>query len=701
MKNLLWLIIPTSLLVAGCSKTTEQNPFFVEWDTPYGVPPFDKIKNEHYLPAFEKALEEHKKEIEQIATNPEDPTFANTILAYDQSGALLRKVSGVFYGLNAANTNEEMDEISKTITPMTTAHYNQINMDQRLFGRIKAVYEKRNELNLNEEDMRLVEKTYRDFERSGATLPEEKREELKSLNEKMAMISLQLNQNLLKENKNFLLIIDKEEDLAGLTPDIISAAATLAKQNGHEGKWVFDLSKPSWIPFLQYSERRELREKLYRAYFMRGDNDNQFDNKKLFAELISLRQKAAQLLGYSSYAHYFTDEQMAKTPENVMNFLTQVWTPALKRAKQERDDMQAIINQEGGKFNLQSWDWWYYAEKVRKNKYDLDEESLRPYLSLENVKQGIFYVTEQLYGLKYQKRSDIPVYHPEVDVYEVQEANGTPLAILYIDPHPRAGAKKGGAWCGSFRSGSYKGEERIIPLVYIVMNFTRPTEDKPALLSWDETETYFHEFGHALHNFFAEGRYYKTARNVPRDFVELPSQVLEHWAAEPEVLKVYAKHYQTGEPMPDELITKLNNSGHFNQGFQTTEYVAAAILDIKWHTNTSVTPETNVREFENSVMKEIGLIEEIVPRYRTTNFSHIFSSGYASGYYVYLWAGVLDADAFAAFKESGNIFNQELAAKFRKHILAQNALGEGMEQYIKFRGKAPSIDALLVQRGLK
>ena len=701
MKNLFWLLLPTALLLGSCSSGEEKNPFFSEWNTPFGVPPFDKIKNEHFLPAYEKALAEHKQEIQQIISNPEVPTFENTIVAYDNAGSLIRKVSAVFNGIDAANTNDFMQELSKKIVPMITAHYNEITMNQQLFAKIKAVYEKRDSLNLNVEQRRLLDKIYKDFERSGAALPEDKRNELKALNEKMAMLSLQLNQNLLKENKNFLLIIDKEEDLIGLNPDIVAAAAEMGKRTGNEGKWVFDLSKPSWIPFLQYSERRDLREKLYRAYFMRGDNDNEFDNKKLFAELISLRQKAAKILGFESYSHFFTDEQMAKTPENVMNFLTGVWKPALTKAIKERNEMQKIIDKEGGKFKLQSWDWWYYAEKVRKEKYDLNEDELKPYFSLENVKQGIFYVSEKLYGLKFEKRTDIPVYHPEVEAYLVKEADGTPLSVLYIDPHPRAGAKKGGAWCGSFRSGSWKGNERIIPVVYIVMNFTRPTADKPALLSWDETETYFHEFGHALHNFFAKGLYYRTARSVPRDFVELPSQVLENWAREPEVLKVYAKHYQTGEVIPDNLIDKLQKSGEFNQGFETTEYTAAAILDMKWHMNTTVTPETDVRAFENQAMKEIGLIDEIVPRYRTTNFSHIFSGGYASGYYVYLWAGVLDSDAFQAFKESGDIFNQELAGKFRKYILEENSLGEGMEQYVKFRGKEPSIDALLTKRGLK
>ncbi len=702
MKKLLVVFIPLAMLTIGCSQKPEhENPFFNEWKTPFGVPPFDKILNAHYLPAYEEAVVQHKAEIEAIIANTDEPTFKNTIIAYDASGEMLKKVSAVFGGLRGANTNDEMQAIAKEVTPKITAHYNEITLNQDLFGRIKKVYDNRANLKLDVEQMRLVEKMYRDFERNGAALPEDKRIELKALNERMAMISLTLNQNLLKENNGFKLVVDKKEDLVGLPENLVSTAAELAKKAGMEGKWVFDLSKPSWIPFLQSSPRRDLREKLYRGYFMRGDNNNEFDNKKLFAELLTLRQQMAKMLGYETYAHYFTDDQMAKTPENVYDFLTKVWTPALERAKTERADMQAIIDREGGKFKLESWDWWYYAEKVRKEKYDLDEEQIKPYLTLDNVKNGCFYLANKLYGLTFKKRPEIPVYHPEVEAYEVIDNDGKHLSILYIDPHPRPGAKGGGAWCGTYRSGSWEKGKRVSPVVTIVMNFTRPAGDKPAMLTWDETETYFHEFGHALHNFFANGRYNRTARSVPRDFVELPSQVCESWAGEPEVLKVYAKHYETGEPMPDELIAKLQNASHFNQGFATVEYTAAAILDMDWHTNKSVTNDIDVNAFEKASLDRIGLINEIIPRYRTSNFGHIFGSGYASGYYVYMWAGVLDADAYQAFVESGDLFNQDLAAKFRKHIMAENSMGEGMEQYLKFRGQEPSIDALLKQRGLK
>lgn len=686
-------------MMLSCQQAKDENPFFAEWDTPFGTPPFHLIEEEHFIPAYEEAIKQHNAEIEAIVNNTEEPTFENTILAYDKSGELMSKVGAVFGGLNGANTTPRMQEIAQETTPMLTAHRSSIRFNQKLFARIKNVYDKREELNLDNEQMRVVEKIYNDFARNGAALPEEQREQLKKLNERMSMVSLKLSQNLLAENNAYTLVLDKEEDLAGLPQDVITGAAEMAEKAGQPGKWMFNLSKPSWIPFLQFSERRDLREKIYTEYIMRGNNNNENDNKELFKELMMLRKEMSQILGYDNYAEYFTSEQMAQNPENVFEFLLKVWEPALKRAKEERDDMQKIINREGGDFDLQSWDWWYYAEKVRKDKYDLDEDEIKPYLSWDNVKDGIFYVTNKLYGLTYKERTDIPVYHEEVKAYEVIDKDGSHLAVLFIDPHPRA-SKRGGAWCGTYRSGSYKDGEKITPVVTIVTNFSSPVGNKPALLSWDEAETFFHEFGHALHNFFADGHYDRTSRSVPRDYVELPSQIMENWAGEPEVLKVYAKHYETGEPITDEIIEKMQKSSKFNQGFINVEYTAAAYLDMAWHTS-DVTKDTDVIEFEKTTMDKLGLIDEIVPRYRTTNFGHIFGSGYAAGYYVYLWAGQLDADAFEAFKETGDLFNQELAAKFRKHCLAENAMGEGMEQYIKFRGKAPSIDPLLRQRGLK
>ncbi len=685
------------MMLQNCAQKQE-NPLLTEFKTPFNSPPFDKISNEHFLPAMEEAIRLHKAEIEDIVSNTAAPDFENTIVAFDRSGELLNSVNAIFGGLNGANTNPEMQEIAKQSTPMMSAHRNEIRFNQQLFEKIKIVYDQREGLGLEAEQIRLVEKIYDDFARNGAALPEEQRNELKTINERISMVSLQLGQNLLAENNGFKLVIENEADLAGLPPAVLSAAAEEAKAAGHEGKWVFTLAKPSWTPFLQFSERRDLREKLYRAYFMRGDNNNETDNKKLFTELITLRQKMAELLGYQNYAEYFISDQMAQNPQNVYDFLYKVWEPSIARAKNEKADMQAIIDRENKGFQLESWDWWYYAEMVRKEKYDLNEDELKPYLTIDNVREGIFKLTNNLFGLTYVKRTDVPVYHPEVEAFEVKDNDGSHLGLLFIDPHPRPG-KRSGAWCGTYRNGTWKDDKKVAPVVTIVMNFTRAAGDKPAMLSWDETTTYFHEFGHALHNLFANGRYQRTSRSVPRDFVELPSQILENWAGEPELLKTYAFHYQTGEPMPDALIDKLQKSKYFNQGFDNSEYLAAAILDMDWHTS-AVTGQTDVNAFENATLERIGLIEEIIPRYRTTNFGHIFGSGYAAGYYVYRWAGVLDADAFAAFKESGDLYNQELAAKFRKYILAENALWEGMDAYVKFRGHEPSIEPFLERSGL-
>ena len=688
-----------SMILNAC-KTTEENPFFVEWDTPFGAPPFHLIDEEHYIPAYEEGIRQHQAEIDAIVNNPEEPTFENTIVAYDQAGGLLRRISPVFGGLRSAETNPRLQEIARETTPMLSAHYNNIRLNEKLFERIQTVYHNRHEKGLDHEQLNIVEKIYQDFERGGAALPEEKREDFKELSERMSMVSLQLSENHLAENNAFQLIIEDEADLAGLPSHIIAAAVEEAARVGEEGKWVFTTAFPSRVPFLQFAENRDLREEMLMGYVNRGDNDNENDNKELFIELMMLRQQMSEMLGYDNYAEYFTSIQMAENPQNVYDFLYQVWEPALNRAKAEKAEMQAIINREGGDFDLEAWDWWYYAEKIRKEKYDLDDDEVKPYFTIENVKQGNFMLANQLWGLTFEARPDVPVYHEEVEAYEVFDHDGSHLAVLFIDPHPRPG-KRSGAWCGTYRSGAYDEDGNwVAPIVNIVMNFTRPSGDKPAMLSWDETTTYFHEFGHAVHNFFAKGRYRRTSRSVPRDFVELPSQILENWAGEPELLKTYAIHYETGEPMPDELIERLQRSEYFNQGFINTEYLAAAILDMDWHTS-DITENTDVNEFERASMERIGLIDEIIPRYRTTNFGHIFGSGYAAGYYVYRWAGVLDADAFMAFKDSGDLFNQELAERFRYYILANNALYEGMEAYVNFRGQEPDIKHFLRQSGLK
>ncbi|MGV8093370.1 MAG: M3 family metallopeptidase [Mangrovibacterium sp.] len=701
MKKLSLYVVFLLITFVACHSPNEadmRNPFFSKYETPFQAPPFDQIKLEHYLPAIEEGIRQHQQEIDAITSNEEAPTFANTILALDESKDLLRRVMTVFDNLNSANTSDEMQKLAREIYPKVTGHEDNVMLNKALFERVKAVYEQRENSGLDHEQIRVTGKYYQDFVRNGANLSDNDQTRLRDLNQQLTTLDLQFGENLLAEtNKNFRLVIDREEDLKGLPNDVIAMAAEEALKDSMEGKWVFTLQKPSMIPFLQYAENRELREKIYRGYFMRGNNGNEFDNKAVLAKMVQLRDERAKLLGFENHAAYVIDINMAKTPQNVYDFLKKIWDPALRVAKEEQTAMQAIIDREGGNFKLASWDWWYYAEKLRKEKYDLDESETKPYFSLDNIRRGIFYVANKLYGLQFEKRDDVPVYHPEVEVWEIKEADGSHIGLLYMDFFPRDG-KRVGAWNTGFRDQAYKDDKKIqYPITSIVCNFTRPGADSPALLSLDEVNTLFHEFGHALHHLFTDGPYQRTAGNVPRDFVELPSQFMENWVTEPEVLKVFAKHDQTGEVIPDELVRKIVNSGYFNQGFATVEYLAASLLDMDWHTKSF---EGDVNAFEKVSMDRIGLIEEILPRYRSTYFAHIFSGGYSAGYYVYMWAEVLDADAFAAFKESGELFNSGLAAKFRT-MLTKSGSDEGMVVYRNFRGHDPSVDPLLKRRGLQ
>jgi peptidyl-dipeptidase Dcp len=680
------------------SPVTVNNPFLETYQTPFEVPPFDAIKPEHFMPAIKDGISQQIHEIKAITINSAVPDFYNTILPFDNSGELLSKVSRVFNNLNGANTTPVLQKLAREITPLMTKHRDNISLNPELFRRIKTVYDKKKDLGLDEDQLRVLEKVYKDFVRGGANLSVADQAKLRTINESLSKLSLQYGENVLAEtNKTFRLVIDKQSGLDGLPDDVIEGAAIQAKKDTLVGKWSFTLQKPSFLPFLQYAKNRDLREKLYKGYFMRCDNGNGFDNKEIIKKIVQLRQEKAILMGFPNFASFVLDENMAKTPQNVDAFLQKLWVPALGRAKKELQEMQAIVDQEGGKFELQSWDWWFYSEKLRKAKYDLDESEMKPYFSLENVEKGIFYVANKLYGITFEKRSDIPVYHHEVLAYEVKEANGAHLGVLYMDFHPRDG-KRAGAWCTTYRSQQYRKGKKIAPIVSMVMNFTRPAGDVPALFSFDEVSTAFHEFGHALHRLLQDQPYDRTAGDVPRDFVELPSQIMENWASEPLVLKAYAKHYKTGETIPDELIEKLEKSRQFNQGFETVEYLAASLLDMKYHTplNAAI---GDVRAFENKVLANEGLIPEILPRYRSTYFSHIFSGGYSAGYYVYIWAAVLDADAFQAFKESGDLFNPELAGKFRQ-LLAKSGSDEGMKIYQRFRGKEPDIKPLLQRRGL-
>jgi peptidyl-dipeptidase Dcp len=694
MKEAVYLLT-LSILIIGCSVQPE-NKLLQKWETPFGTSPFEKIKSEHFMPAFLEAMAVEKAEVEAIANNEEGPTFKNTIEALEESGKLLDRVSRVFSCLNGANTNDELQNISKEVAPLRSKHNDDINLNETLFARIKQIYGKKESLGLTPEQDTLLENYFLGFVRSGANLNDPDKEKLRRINEELSNLYVKFRQNHLKQTNAIGLVIDKDENLAGLPDAVVQAAAEMAEARGMEGKWVFTLQKPSFIPFLMNSKKRGLREIVFKGYVNRGNNNDEFDNKKLISRVAALRVRRANLLGYKTHADYVLERNMAKKPETVYRFLNDLWTPALRRAKMEVADMQAIINKEGHDFRLQAWDWWYYAEKVKKEKYALDDAMLRPYFKMENVRNGVFYVAKKLYGIRFVKRNDIQVYHPDVEVFEVLEADGAHLGIFYSDYYPRDG-KRSGAWSSSFRSQSNIDGNFITPLVYNVGNFAKPTADKPSLMSMDEVETLFHELGHGLNSLFGN-TIYSGSRRVPRDFVELPSQIMENWARDPSVLKTYAIHYETGKPIPQELIDKLENSKHFNQGFMTVEYLAASFLDMDWHALTDAS-EPDAEIFEKESMDKIGLISEIESRYQSTNFGHIFSSGgYASGYYSYIWAAVLDADAFRAFKET-DLFNKELAASFRKNVLSIGS-NDTMAQYVKFRGSEPKVDALLKRRGL-
>jgi len=696
---ILMLLAPGIGLGAAEEATVKTNPLLKEWKTPFGVPPFGEIKEEHFMPAFEAGMAAQAAEIEAIAGSEEPPTFENTLVALDESGQLLSKVSKTFYNLNSANTNEQMQAIAKEVAPLLSRHRDDIRLNEKLFQRIKAVEAHKGELDLTREQERLLEENYNSFVRGGANLEGEAKEKLRAINEELSVLTVKFGENILEETNRFEMVLDSEDDLAGLPDGVIAAAAEAAAERGHEGKWVITLHKPSWIPFLQYSERRDLREKIYTAVMMMGNNGNAYDNKEILSRIAVLRVQKANLLGYPTYAHYVLDDNMAETPENVYKLLDQIWAPALKVAKNEAAEMQKLIEADGHDWKLASWDWWYYAEKLRKAKFDLDEEELRPYFKLENVIDGVFGVATKLWGLKFVERTDIPKYHPDVKVFEVQEADGSHIGILYTDYFPRA-SKRGGAWMSAFRKQARIDGKKISPVIYNVGNFSKPTADKPSLISIDEVLTMFHEFGHALHGLLADTTYEGlSGTDVSIDFVELPSQIMENWAFEPEVLAMYARHYETGKVIPLELVEKLEKARHFNQGFKTVEYLAACYLDMDWHTLTRA-EAPDVLKFEKASMDRIGLIPEIIPRYRTTYFRHIFSSMYSAGYYSYIWAEVLDADAFQAFKEAG-IFDGKTATSFRANILSRGKTDDAMVLYKKFRGAEPGIEPLLAKRGLE
>ncbi len=688
-------------MVTAASSCTvvEENPLLAEYNTPFNLPPFERIESRHFIPAFEKAMEENNIEIDAIAGNPESPTFDNTVAALDYSGYLLSEVQSIFSNLNSSHTNDDLQQIAREITPKLSAHSTNILLNAALFERIEAVHSQKDEPGLNPEQAMLLDKTYKRFVRGGAGLDPEKQERLREINQQLSVLTLQFGDNIRDETNSFELVIDNEEDLAGLPSDLVSNAAELAEEKGYEGKWVFTHHNPSVMPFLTYADNRELREKMKKTYINRCNNDNEYDNKENIRQLVNLRIERANMLGYPTHAHYILEENMAGTPGRVNEFLDQLWKAALPVAKDEVRELQAMIDSKGGGFRLEPWDWRYYAERVRKEKFDLDEAETRPYFSMENVIGGTFMVVEKLWGLQFIKLDNAPTYHEDAEVYQVLEADGTHLGILYIDNYNRP-SKRGGAWMSRFRGQSVRDGEFIHPVITINCNFSRPAGEQPSLLTFDEYTTFFHEFGHALHGLMSDVTYPGLAgTSVPRDFVELPSQVMENWARHPEVMTMFARHFETGEIIPQDLINRITAAGHFNQGFATVEYLATAIIDMDYHT-LEEQQDIDPIAFEEASMNRIGLIHEIVPRWRSTYLSHIFSSGYSAGYYSYIWSGVLDADAFEAFLET-SLFDRETAESFRANILERGGTMEPMEMYVNFRGREPEIGPLLRQRGLQ
>ena len=677
---------------------TIMNPFFETYTTPYQVPPFDLIKNEHFKPAILEGIKKQEAEINSIVSNKEKPTFDNTVLAMENSGKLLARVSTVFYNLNSANTNEEIQAIAKELAPKLSAHNDNIYLNDALFKRVKVVWDNQKNFKLNKEQAKILENLYKNFVRSGANLSEENKKRLREINSEMAVATLKYGQNILAETNSYELVISDKNDLSGLPNELIETAAADAKGKGKAGKSVFTLSNSSVMPFLQYSSNRKLRQEIWNAYQMRANNGNDKDNKSLAIKIANLRGEKARLLGYATHADYVLEKSMAKNPETANKLLNDLWIPALNMANKEAADIQKMMQKEGINEPVQPYDWRYYTEKIRKERFDLDEQEMKPYFSLEKTREGVFTVCKNLYGLQFKQLNNVPKYHEDVTVWDVTEANGSHVGILYMDFHPRT-SKRGGAWMTSYRNQKMENGKRVAPVVSIVCNFTKPTESAPALLTFDEVSTFFHEFGHALHGLLSNVTYESLAgTSVPRDFVELPSQIMENWAAEPEVMKMYAKHYKTGEIIPDALIEKMQKAGTFDQGFVTTEYLAASILDMAYHTQ-KADITSDAETFEKEAMNKINLPSTIIPRYRSTYFNHIFAGGYSAGYYSYIWSGVLDTDAFEVFKING-LFNSDYAKSFRKNVLEKGGTEDPMELYKSFKGAEPSVEPLLRKRGL-
>ena len=691
-KSVLFFIL---LVFMACQNS---NPLLTEQQTPFGVPAFDQIKVEHYMPAFEAAIQANQAEIDAIINNPAAPTFENTVEALDRTGELLDKVVGVFFNVLEADGNDEMNKIAEQVTPMLSALSDGIILNDKLFQRVKAVYEQKDDLNLNPEQMRLLTETYKQFAQNGANLPEDQKKRLMEINQELGLLSLQFGNNVVAETNAYQLFITDENELKGLPESAKAAAKEEATAAGRPDAWLFTPKRTSFTPVLQYCENRELRKELLMAYTTRGNHDNEFDNKDIIVKTMQLRVEKARLFGYSNPADYILADCMAHDAKTVDEFLQSVWEPSLEAAKKEAAELQKLLDKDLPGEKLQPWDWWYYTEKLRVEKYNLNEEELKPYFELSNVRKGAFQLASSLFGLQFEQLTDMPVYNPEVEVFKVTNADGSLVGILYTDYFPRAG-KRPGAWmnniCNQFVDA--QGVDHR-PVIINVGNFNKPTQGNPSLLSMDDVETLFHEFGHALHGLMSKATYKSLAgTNTPRDFVELPSQFMENYCYHPQIMKTYAFHYQTNEVMPDELIEKINRSNTFNQGFVMTELLSASILDMDYHKMTT-TEAFDVNAFEAQSMEQMNMIPQIITRYRSTFYNHIFTTGYAAGYYSYTWSAVLDADAFAAFVETGDILNPEVAKKYRR-LLEQGGTRDAAELYQEFRGKNPDPKHLLLRNG--
>ena len=690
-----------ALIYKNKNQDMENNPFLTAYTTPYEIPPFDQIEYKHYLPALEAGIEQKKAEIEAITSNPDEATFENTIMPLERSGEILNKVGSVFFNLDESNSSPEMVEIAEKFYPLYSQFSDEITMNDALFERIKHVYETRNESGLDHDQIRAVEDYYKQFTRNGALLDAESKEQLKALNTELTNLYLTFNKNLLNATNAFEVVVEDSARLAGLPQSSIDQAADEARtRNLGEGKWVFTLHAPSRLPLLQFADDRDLRRQVYEGYTSLASS-GEYNNYPVISKILLARAKKAKLLGFENFGSYMTDNVMAKTVDNAENLLMQIWRPAVNRVKEEVAEMQALADTNGDSITIEPWDYYYYAEKVRKAKYDLDESEVRQYFALDNVRNGIFSMAERLYGVKFTEMPDAPRYYDEVTVYDVTDAaTGEHIAVFMTDYFPRA-SKRQGAWMSEFK-GSWENEDGTSsrPVIFNVGNFSRPSGDTPALLTLDEVETMFHEFGHGLHGMLSKARLRSQAgTNVDRDFVELPSQIHEHWALEPELLRTYAKHWKTGEVIPDELIAKLDASSKHNRGFTTAELAGAALLDLRYG-RLNPTDSVDAQAFEKEVAEQLGMPSQLTFRYRSPYFKHIFGSdGYASGYYTYLWAEVLDTDGFELFKEKG-IFDPETARKFKENVLEKGGSEDPMVLYVNFRGKEPSVDALLRHRGL-